>query len=554
MWSSFVALLALSVNALAAPSKTSTVARVKNGTIEGVHSPSYNQDFFLGVPFAQPPLGDLRFRQAQSLNTTWEGTRDAKEYATHCVGYGLDQTFYKASEDCLYLNVVRPSGYDNKKLPVAFWIHGGTFTNGGAADQRYNLSFIVEQSVKIGKPIIGVSINYRLSLWGFTSSNELASEGLLNIGLKDQRLALHWVQENIEAFGGDPKKVTIFGESAGAASIGFHLTAYRGRDDHLFRAAILQSGNPIFYNAQRGANATQSAFNTVVSQVGCASSSNKIQCLRDTPFSALNATMNGTLSSTGGFAPVTDGDLVQDYGSSQLSRGEFVKVPIITGTNSDEGASFAPYGINTTAQFQAALTASNLPLTLQTSLLAAYPDDLSTNVIAALGNQRPAASFGYQFRRVATYIGDQLFIAPRRQTAKSWAQHEVPAYAYRFNADQAGFAPELAISHFKEIGFVFYNLAGVGFRPDIKPFEGKPERYAQLSAFVCRSWISFVHDLDPNAWPGRDGVVPLWPQYSVEDPSDFVFEVNATSHVEADTWRGEGIEIINQNALAVFSR
>lgn len=94
---------------------------------------------------------------------------------------------------------------------------------GGGADQRYNLSFIVEQSVRIGKPIIGVSINYRLSLWGFTSSNELADEGLLNIGLKDQRLALRWVQENIKAFGGDPKKVTIFGESAGAASIGFHV-------------------------------------------------------------------------------------------------------------------------------------------------------------------------------------------------------------------------------------------------------------------------------------------------------------------------------------------
>jgi carboxylesterase type B len=94
---------------------------------------------------------------------------------------------------------------------------------GGGADQRYNLSFIVEQSVRIGKPIIGVSINYRLSLWGFTSSNELADEGLLNIGLKDQRLALHWVQENIKAFGGDPKKVTVFGESAGAASIGFHV-------------------------------------------------------------------------------------------------------------------------------------------------------------------------------------------------------------------------------------------------------------------------------------------------------------------------------------------
>ncbi|OSS46873.1 hypothetical protein B5807_08857 [Epicoccum nigrum] len=553
MWSSLVALLAISSSVLA--TKNTPTVRVKNGTIEGVHSSSYNQDFFLGVPFAQPPLGDLRFRQAQSLNATWKGSRDAKQYATHCVGYGLDQTFYNASEDCLYLNVVRPSGYENQKLPVAFWIHGGTFTNGGGADQRYNLSFIVEQSVKIGKPIIGVSINYRLSFWGFTSSNELADDGLLNIGLRDQRKALHWVQENIKAFGGDHKKVTIFGESAGAASIGFHLTAYRGRDDSLFRAAILQSGSPIFYSAQRGRNASQAAFNTVVSQVGCTSSPDKIQCLRNTPFATLNTTMNGTLSSTGGFAPVTDGDLIQDYGSLQLSRGEFVQVPILIGTNSDEGASFAPYGINTTAQFQASLSASGLPLAVQTALLNAYPDDLSTNVIAALGPQgRPAPRFGAQFRRVATYIGDQTFVANRRATAAAWARQNATAFAYRFNADQAGFAPELAVSHFKEIGFVFNNIEGVGFRPDIKPFEGKPQRYVDLAEFVSSSWVSFVNDLDPGAWRKGDKSVDVWPKYELEAPRDFVFEVNKTSGVEVDTWRAEGIEFINRNALALFGR
>ncbi|KAF3037715.1 hypothetical protein E8E11_003177 [Didymella keratinophila] len=555
MWFPSTVLFALSAAVLATPSgNASPTVLVKNGTIAGVHSSSYNQDYFLGVPFAQPPLGDLRFRQAQSLNTTWKGKRDAKEYATHCVGYGLDQTFYKASEDCLYLNVIRPSGYEHDKLPVAFWIHGGTFTNGGGADQRYNLSFIVEQSVKIGKPIIGVSINYRLSVWGFTSSNELASEGLLNIGLKDQRLALHWVQENIKAFGGDPKKVTIFGESAGAASVGFHLTAYRGRDDHLFRSAILQSGNPIFYSAQRGSNASQAAFDTVTSQVGCSSAFNKIQCLRETPFASLNATMNGTLSSTGGFAPVTDGDFIQDYGSVQLSRGEFVKVPIIVGTNSDEGASFAPTGINTTAQFQAALAANGLPVALQNILLQAYPDDLTTNVIQALGDQRPAARFGQQFRRAATYIGDQLFIAPRRQTAASWARHNATAYAYRFNADQAGFVPELAVSHFKEIGFVFDNIAGVGFRPDIKPFAGKPQRYVDLAEFASRTWVGFVHDADPNAWRRGNASVPAWPKYKLDEPEDFVFEVNRTSRLEADTWRKEGIDFVNQNALAVYSR
>jgi carboxylesterase type B len=102
---------------------------------------------------------------------------------------------------------------------------------------------MVQNAVKIGKPIVTVNINYRLSAWGFLSgSEELTETGALNLGLRDQRLALQWVQENIAAFGGDPSQVTIYGESAGAASVGYHLTAYNGRDDKLFRAAIMQSG------------------------------------------------------------------------------------------------------------------------------------------------------------------------------------------------------------------------------------------------------------------------------------------------------------------------
>ena len=264
--------------------------------------------------------------------------------------------------------------------------------------------------------------------------------------------------------------------------------------------------------------------------------------------------MNGTLSSTGGFTPVTDGDFIEDYGSVQLSRGEFVKVPIIVGANSDEGASFGPYGVNNTMQFQATLASTGLPAAIQDHLLEFYPDDLSTNVIAALGDQRPAARFGQQFRRVATYTGDQLFIAPRRQTAASWAQNGVAAYSYRFNADQAGFATELAVSHFKEIGFVFNNINGVGFRPDIKPFEGKPQRYVDLAGFISRTWVSFVHDTDPNSWRGRNASVAQWPRYILDKPENFVFEVNKTSGVEADTWRKAGIDFINQNAVAVYGR
>lgn len=124
-------------------------------------------------------------------------------------------------------------------------------TLGGTADERFNLSFIVENSVKIGKPIIAVALAYSLGPWGFIASQEVINAGDTNIGLRDQRLALHWVNENIAAFGGDPEKVTLFGVSAGAASIGWQLTAYNGRDDNLFRAAIMQSGNPVAYSTHK---------------------------------------------------------------------------------------------------------------------------------------------------------------------------------------------------------------------------------------------------------------------------------------------------------------
>ncbi|KAH7472919.1 hypothetical protein FOMA001_g11807 [Fusarium oxysporum f. sp. matthiolae] len=220
---------------------------INNGTYIGTHSSSYNQDFFLGISYAQPPVKNLRFNTAQSLNTTWTGKKPANSYSAACIGYGTDNAGYKnTSEDCLYLNIVRPSER-RRKLPALVWIHGGGLVEGSAIDQRYNLSFIVQHFEAIGKPIIGISLNYRLRALGFLNSDEIAKTGNTNLGFKDQRFALHWVQENIPAFGGDPEQVTIWGESAGAFSVGAHLIAFGGRDDRLFRGAIMDSGNPVFY-------------------------------------------------------------------------------------------------------------------------------------------------------------------------------------------------------------------------------------------------------------------------------------------------------------------
>jgi carboxylesterase type B len=145
------------------------------------------------------------------------------------VGYGGDDLGKDLSEDCLYLSVVRPSNLSpNASLPVLVWIHGGGLFMGGSNDARYNLSFPVQNSVEMGSPMIGISIQYRLSGWGFLGGKEVLDNGVANLGFRDQRLALHWVQENIAAFGGNPEKVTIMGESAGAQSVGAQLLAYNG--------------------------------------------------------------------------------------------------------------------------------------------------------------------------------------------------------------------------------------------------------------------------------------------------------------------------------------
>ncbi|KFY85578.1 hypothetical protein V500_08296 [Pseudogymnoascus sp. VKM F-4518 (FW-2643)] len=254
-------------------------ATVHNGTLTGAYSAKYNQDFFLGVPFAQPPLGNLRLNLPHALNTSWTGSKEAVQYSPLCVGYGGDDVGYDVSEDCLTLNVIRPTGVSkDAELPVAVWIHGGGNVMGGSGDRRYNLSFIVENSVAINQPIIGVSINYRLSGFGFMYNDAIALSGLANLGLLDQRLALHWIQENIAAFGGSPRKVTIWGESAGGVSVGAHILAYGGRDDGLFRAAIAQSGGPA-YLSRSSTRTARANSNSVTRATGCANVPDELACL-----------------------------------------------------------------------------------------------------------------------------------------------------------------------------------------------------------------------------------------------------------------------------------
>ncbi|RSL44922.1 hypothetical protein CEP54_014488 [Fusarium duplospermum] len=571
-------------SAISLPARLSPTVSVKNGTYSGVYSPQYDQDFFLGMPYAQPPE---RFTLAKELDTTWDGTHQAVEYPSHCFGYGSDQIGYAQSEDCLYLNVVRPAGIkDTSNLPVAVWIHGGGLFMGGSADKRYNLSFIVERSVELKTPVIGVSINYRLSAFGFPCGKEALDEGITNLGFRDQRLALRWINENIGAFGGSPDKVTIFGESSGAESVSAQVFAYNGRGDGLFRGAIAQSGfGGAIGRFPGGFNATadmQTVYDALVGNVtSCANLVGKpesLECLRKAPFEEINHALN--VSSVGPWPPVLDNDFIADYPANQVANGDFPKIPILVGANSDEGSAFGSGkgpnggGVNTDDEMRDAI-ANIIPADVEVhsgksvdelvdELMTLYPNDQSVGV-PSLGtwshviepNDTFAQALGAQYRRTAALFGDFSMQYQRRRANKAWAKHGLPSYTYRFNVTVNGLPPFTGATHFQEVAFVFNNINGDGYSTN--PFDGNgtyPEKARALAKTISSSWIRFFANLDPNGSHdmnlanGQD-----WPVYAASaeapDGDGIVFDLNGNI-IEVDDWRSGGMDWMNEHGLTVF--
>lgn len=455
--------------------------------------------------------------------------------------------------------MIRPSGYEDEKLPVAVWIHGGGYYQGGGVDRRYNMSFIVEHAVDIGHPIIAVGINYRLSAWGFLNSREVFDGGDSNMGSRDQRLSLHWLQENIAAFGGDPDKVTIWGQSAGAFSVGDQLLAFNGRDDKLFRSAIMESGGPAGGSPRRTLN--QAEFDLMIKQTGCdGAGGDPMDCLRRLPFAELNSVINTTDLATL-WSPRIDNDFLQRPASQQLADGDFVHVPIIAGVNSDEGTSVAPTGIDTERQFRDVLregTNPVLPKSYVENILKAYPLHADDQILANQAeNWAPPADLGTQYRRVATYYGDEAYTAPCRLTCETWARSGLDTYCFRFNAVPSWATYLDGATHFVEVAFAQLNLLGVGYMPfRSPPFQGLAPSYAELAKLMSGDWITFVATGDPNGWKERTEAMPSlgnpiveWPKYEMRHkgrpPVKFMYEGNVTSSVEEDTVRKDAIRLIN---------
>ncbi|PVH92779.1 alpha/beta-hydrolase [Periconia macrospinosa] len=504
-------------------------ARIKDGLIQGFTSNGV--DNFFGIPYAEPPVGNLRLRRAQPLSKPL-GTFYANSTPRACpqksitgdlpilatwpeqVQYiyaGYNTSLPYVSEDCLTVNIQRPANTTaDAKLPVVFWIYGGAWEQGGTA--RYDYTNLIKKSVEEGGVIV-VSANYRVGSFGFLGGKELKAEGNTNLGLRDQRLSLEWVQDNIAAFGGNAEKVTIWGESAGSSSVYHHLLINGGDNKSnrtgkpLFRAGILNSGSS-FPAEPIDSPTAQSLYDRIVSAVGCASTSpsySSLECLRKAPYQKIADATNALphLFSPEGFhinyVPRPD-DSDTFFTTSQLLKGHGIAdVPLIVGHQEDE-----------TTVFMAPTTEISSPAKLVTMLQALYPNAPRAIIEKFVSYYHGDAATGAPFRTNASeevypnskmnaaVTTDLLFVFQARAflssittTSPHHSQHKSPVYAFQATYNH-GF-PILGTFHGSDLVLIAQGTTGVSELP----FQNVAGRY-----------VRFVRDakFSGEEWPVYEGV------------------------------------------------
>lgn len=396
---------------------------------------------------------------------------------------------------------------------------------GGSAAPIYNLTNFVYQSVLSDNPVIAVSINYRLTVFGFLwGSEELRERGSANNGLRDQRLALQWIQDNIAAFGGDPTKVTIWGESSGALSVGKQLIAYGGRDDGLFRGAIMESGSMVEkwpYNVANATAYTEELYQNLTDRTGCSTSSSPLECLRALPLEKLSAAMNITDtavqpgSGLGPWLTVVDGDFLQDGPSESLARGHFnANVSIMYTTLTDEATTFL-FGPtpNTDADFRAAVASAGADNETVHMIEVLYPNINAVGLPAGYDPPDNDTAFGLQYKRNVAFFTDAVETSSRRLTVDSWATTPgaAPAYSARLNLIALGISPAYGAYHSAELTFVFNNMAGELY---------DNAQLQETSVLMSRTWASFVTYLDPNYHGCKCFLLSFFPPRSNFDEND----------------------------------
>ncbi|KAL5334963.1 Alpha/Beta hydrolase protein [Aspergillus crustosus] len=475
-------------------------------------------DAFLGVPYAQPPVGDLRFRPAIKIPESTE-TFNASKYGPAAPGKALlAGPEIEQSEDCLTANIFRPSNShsDVKKLPVALYIHGGAFNRGSVV--MHKTASMVAWSQE---PFIAVSFGYRIGALGFLPSTVTKNEGLLNLGLRDQIALFEWVQDNIAQFGGDPGNVTLFGLSAGAHSIGHHLLNYGEGKPPLFHRVVLESGSPTSRAVRPyDAEVHEQQFRDLLAEVGCPPNLPEPEIfpyLRSLPSSVITNAQIAVFdkynpSLRWAFQPVIDGDVIPRKPLDAWTSGLWHKVPIMTGFNSNEGTMYVNKELADPAQFREfwhellpQLSSSDLD-----TIDRLYPDP-SADETSPYVETRTGYGLGPQYKRIEAAYGHYAYVAPVRQTAHLAASaQEAPVYLYNWAL------PRTVVGRANHGDNMYYET----YNSDITSIsESQKELSRTLHAYIT----SFITRGDPNAVPGRYVELPEWKPYQAESPGILIF-------------------------------
>ncbi|KAL5631442.1 hypothetical protein ACGC1H_007084 [Rhizoctonia solani] len=463
--------------------------RIAETTHVGYYDRAHRQTKYLGIPYAQPPLGHLRFHPPRAHNNNLSHTIIADTFGPACPQ--STPVPYPVSESCLTLNIWIPDVPAPVKrslwseiqngLPVLVWIYGGGFINGSTL--KYPADGLVEAAMDLGKPVIVASMNYRLGMFGFPVGAEPAASGAHNLGLLDQRLALEWIHSHITHFGGDPKKITLFGESAGSMSVGAQMAYRGGNTGGIFRAAIMQSGAPsTMATSILSPRTRQETYDGIAQYLGCPVSGGvgskdalreSFECVRSADTMDLQRaewniieipeSIRPTYPFPLAFGPsiYPNDPFFFDGPDSIAENHQFGNVPLIIGATLDEGTHFVPPLPDTTA-LESYLTTTRPGFTsgIETpaarkaldTFMSMYPDDPAAGAPFGTGNETWGR--GKETKRGAAIFGDWLFEAPRRKFTREAVKAGLPVWSYQLS--QPGFwPPEFGVGHFADVPLIF---------------------------------------------------------------------------------------------------
>ncbi|XP_055301945.1 acetylcholinesterase-like isoform X2 [Sitodiplosis mosellana] len=481
-------------------------------------------DVFLGIPYAQPPIGPLRYRHPRPIDK-WSGTLNTTERPNSCVQI-IDTVFgdfpgadmwnpnTQLSEDCLYVNVFVPHPRP-KNSPVMLWIYGGGFFQGTSTLDVYDY-----KALSTEENIIVVSIQYRVASLGFLYLGTPDAPG--NAGLFDQNMALRWVRDNIRHFGGDPNRITLFGESAGAVSVSLHLLSALSRD--LFQRAIMQSGAATApWAIVKREEAILRALR-LAEAVNCPHDEKNLadvaKCLREKDPKTLVYNEWGSLGICEfPFAPIVDGAFLDETPQKSLAHGRFKKSEILMGSNTDEGNYFIIYYLTELFKKEEGITVSRKEYLQAVKELNPYVNNAGRQaIIFEYTNWTDPNNVDSNRDALDKMVGDKHFTCNVNEFAHRYAKENLSVYMYLYNhrSKSNPWPKWTGVMHADEINYVF----GEALNPSL---DYMPEE-RQFSKRIMRYWSNFARFGNPNGQSTENE----WPKHTANGREYFELNMNRT--------------------------